>query len=236
MAAAVAAIESWLALGTRAHVAVAAVHSVVDAQDWPEAKAVMRSADMCVPDGMPLVWLLRLSGFRETGRVFGPDLMLALSDRLAARGARVFYYGGAEGVAEELAAKMTARYPGLVSVGTFTPPFRALTREEENEIARLIDEARPDVLWIGLSSPKQEAWIARFRPRLTVPVMIAVGAAFDYNTGRIRRAPRWMQVCALEWLFRLIQEPRRLWRRYLRNNPLFLWWLMCERMGIRRFD
>lgn len=225
---AVERIADWVANRGRAVVAVAAVHSVVDAQDDPVVKTAMNRADLCVPDGMPLVWLLRRAGYHHVTRVFGPDLMLAVCERLAVRGARMFYYGGGEGVADELAREMERRFPGLKTAGTWTPPFRRLTSVEEDNVARKIDEAAPDILWVGLSSPKQEAWMAKFRPRLSVPVMLGVGAAFDYNTGRIARAPRWMQRCALEWLYRLIQEPRRLWRRYARNNPLFVWLLIKE--------
>jgi N-acetylglucosaminyldiphosphoundecaprenol N-acetyl-beta-D-mannosaminyltransferase len=225
---------AWARTRARATVAVAAVHSVVDAQDDPVVKAAMDGADLCVPDGVPLVWLLRRAGFSHVTRVFGPDLMLAVCARLAAEGARMFYYGGAEGVADDLARAMEGRFPGLRTAGAWTPPFRPLSAEEEEDVARRIEAAAPDVLWVGLGSPRQEAWMAAFRPRLSVPVMLGVGAAFDYNTGRTTRAPRWMQRCALEWVYRIIQEPRRLWRRYARNNPLFVWWLLRERLGRRR--
>lgn len=230
MATAVETIADWVTLGRKAYVAVAAVHSVVDAQDDAVVKTIMQQADLCVPDGVPLVWLLRKAGFGNVTRVFGPDLMLALCARLSATGARMFYYGGAEGVAEELGAEMERRYPGLITAGTYTPPFRPLTMDEEIEVACLIEAARPDVLWVGLSSPKQERWMGAFRARLSVPVMLGVGAAFDYNTGRIKRAPRWMQKTALEWLYRVAQDPRRLWRRYARNNPLFLFYLLRDRL------
>lgn len=238
-----ATVAGWVKAGGRpdgagglrgATVAFAAVHSVVDAQHAPATKVAMDAADLCVPDGVPLVWLLRRAGHRHVTRVFGPDLMLALCARLAPAGARMYYLGGAPAVAEELAAGMERRFPGLRTAGCFSPPFRPATPEEEEGIAARIEAAAPDVLWIGLGSPRQEAWMARFRPHLSVPVMLAVGAAFDYNTGRIERAPRWMQRCALEWLYRLIQDPKRLWRRYFRANPLFVWWLLCERLGLRR--
>lgn len=230
------AVMRWVAQGAREIVTVAAVHSVVDAQKQPAAKQAMKQAGLCVPDGVPLVWLCRAAGHSGTRRVFGPDLMLTVSRRLGEAGGSAFYYGGAPGVAEALARGMEARFPGLRTAGVLAPPFRPPTAAEEEAAVEAINRSGADVLWVGLGSPRQEAWMAGMRPRLTVQVLAGVGAAFDYNTGRIRRAPRWMQLCALEWLFRLIQEPRRLWRRYLRNNPLFLWYLLCERAGLRRFD
>jgi N-acetylglucosaminyldiphosphoundecaprenol N-acetyl-beta-D-mannosaminyltransferase len=231
-----AAILGCIRAGRRTEVVLAAVHSIFDAMDEPRARHAMVQATLCLPDGVPLVWLCRAGGHAGAQRIFGPDLMLALSEHIAAeRGLSVFYFGGAPGVAEDLAARMEAAYPGLRTAGTLCPPFRPPTESEDEAHIAAINDSGADVLWVGLGSPKQEAWIDAHRDRLTVPVRIGIGAAFDYNTGRIRRAPRWMQACALEWLFRLVQEPRRLWRRYARNNPLFLWWLFCERVGLKRF-
>jgi N-acetylglucosaminyldiphosphoundecaprenol N-acetyl-beta-D-mannosaminyltransferase len=219
----------------RSTVAVAAVHSVVDAQDMPEAKSAMKNATLCVPDGVPLVWLLRLNGFTDVSRVFGPDLMLETSRLMGLNRMSAYYFGGREGVADDLARRLEDDYAGLRTAGTCSPPFREMTEAEKDRIADTINAAGPDVVWIGLGSPKQERWMAEFRTRLKAPVIIGIGAAFDYNTGRLTRAPRWMQKCALEWLYRLIQEPRRLWRRYLRNNPLFLWFLFCQRYRLKSF-
>lgn len=229
-------ILDWVRDEARAFVTVTGVHGVVEAQSDPGFKAILNASDLCVPDGMPMVWLSWRAGRREVGRVFGPDMMLRVSALLAAEGRSAFYYGGGEGTAEALAHRMTALFPGLRIAGCLTPPFRSLTPEEEAEIAATIDAARPDVVWVGLSTPKQERWMAAFRPRLRAPVLLGVGAAFDYNIGRIQRAPAFVQKAGLEWLYRLIQEPRRLFRRYARNNSLFLWYLAVEALGLRRFD
>lgn len=219
-----------------ATVAIAAVHSVVDAQDNADAKGAMSNATLCVPDGVPLVWLLRLCGHRGITRVFGPDLMLEVSSRLARTEYPVFYLGGAPGVAEELASRLEHMHPGLKTAGVCCPPFRELDETEKNQIADRINDSGAKIVWIGLGSPKQERWMAEFQSRVTSSVLIGVGAAFDYNTGRLSRAPSWMQNFALEWLYRLIQEPGRLWRRYLRNNPLFLWYILCQWLGLKTFE
>lgn len=220
----------------RIGVTVTGVHGVIEALDDPEFRTILNRSDLCVPDGVPLVWLSRRRGFPDVGRVFGPDLMLAVSARMAHAGGKAFYYGGGPGVAEALAAEMTSQFPGLLTAGTYCPPFRPLAADEAREIADIINASGADVLWIGLSTPKQERWMAEMRPLLEVPVMAAVGAAFDYNTGRLDRAPEWMQKSALEWLYRMKQEPRRLAGRYLRNNPRFLWNLMAEACGLKKFD
>ncbi len=219
----------------RHYIAVTGVHGVVDAQDDPVYKSILNSAGLVVPDGMPMVWLSRRAGHRHVGRVYGPDFMLRVCQALSAVSGRCFYYGGNEGVAEELAETVQHQFPGLVTAGTYTPPFRELTEEERAGIAETINSAAPDVVWVGLSTPKQERWMDAFRDRLDAPVLVGVGAAFDYNTGKLVRAPAWMQKTSLEWLFRLIQEPRRLWRRYARIIPLFLYYLACERLGLRDF-
>lgn len=229
------AIVGMARRGEAATVAIAAVHSVIDAQDSPHAKRAMSTATLCVPDGVPLVWLLRLCGFKNVTRVFGPDLMLEISRRLAATEVSAFYLGGADGVAEDLATRLEQSNPGLKTAGTYSPPFRELGEKEKDEIATMIIGSGARIVWIGLGSPKQERWITEFQSRLPSTVLIGVGAAFDYNTGRLTRAPKWMQKSALEWLYRLIQEPGRLWRRYLRNNPLFVWFVFCQWLGINNF-
>lgn len=229
-------IIGFVADGQHAAVAVTGVHGIMEAQDDTAFKTVLNQVDLNVPDGMPLVWLGKMAGFHQVGRVFGPDLMLIVSERMAQLGLAAFYYGGQPGVAEELATEMARRFPGIRTAGTYCPPFRDLTDAEADSIAAMINGSGAAIVWVGLSTPKQERWMMRFRERLTTPVLIAVGAAFDYNTGRIQRAPRWMQRCALEWLYRVYQEPRRLWRRYARNNPRFLFYLLFERLRLRRFD
>jgi N-acetylglucosaminyldiphosphoundecaprenol N-acetyl-beta-D-mannosaminyltransferase len=229
-------ILGWIARGQRETVTVAAVHSIVDAQRVPEAKRMLQQCGLCVPDGVPLVWLLKLAGRKNVSRVFGADLMVHLSKRMAARKLSAFYYGGRPDVVEELAQSMSGRFPGLKTAGYYSPPFRELSREEEDGIVSMINGSGADVVWVGLGAPKQECWMRQFRDRLTAPVLVGVGAAFDYNTNRLARAPLWMQACALEWLYRMILEPQRLWRRYLRNNPLFVYYLLCELSGLRTFD
>lgn len=232
---AVATIDRWIAASERHYVTVTGVHGVMESQRDPELKTIHNRAGMVTPDGMPMVWLNWLAGNREVDRVYGPDLMLRVCEASEARGWRHYFYGGAEGVAEQLGDRLRQRFPAMQVVGSYCPPFRPLTPEEEHDIARQIDAARPDIVWVGLSTPKQERWMNRFRPRLAAPVLIGVGAAFDFHAGLKPQAPRWVQRCGLEWLFRLGCEPRRLWKRYLVNNPQFLWYLLLQRAGLRAF-
>jgi N-acetylglucosaminyldiphosphoundecaprenol N-acetyl-beta-D-mannosaminyltransferase len=162
-------------------------------------------------------------------RVYGPDLMLAVLGRAAERGWSSFFYGGAEGTPELLASRLQERFPGLRIAGTYSPPFRPVTAEEDEAIVARINDARPDLVWVGLSTPKQERWMDAHVGRLAAPAMLGVGAAFDIHAGNLRQAPRWMQRNGLEWLYRLYREPRRLWRRYLRNNPAFVLAVMRRR-------
>jgi len=217
------------------YVNVCPVYTLMQGVEHPELKQILNQAGMVTPDGMPLVVLSRLKGYRNVGRVYGPDLLLALSEIMAEHRLASFYLGGAEGVPERLADELRGRYPALKVAGTFSPPFRALTPVEEDEIAAMINEAAPDVVWVGLGSPKQDYWMANYRERLDAPLLIGVGAAFDFLTGRLPQAPRWMQRLALEWLFRLINEPHRLWRRYLIYNPWFLWKVFLQESGLKRY-
>jgi N-acetylglucosaminyldiphosphoundecaprenol N-acetyl-beta-D-mannosaminyltransferase len=168
-------------------------------------------------------------------RVYGPDLMLRMLEISARSGFTNFFLGGAEGVAEDLRQRMATRYPGLEVVGTYCPPFRPLTPEEKSEMIGLINSLRPDLLWIGLGAPKQDLFMAEFQGIVDCKIMIGVGAAFDFHTGRVKQAPRWMMRAGLEWLFRLCTEPRRLGPRYLRNNPAFLWHILMQQTGLRRY-
>lgn len=218
---ALALIDGWVARRERHYVNVCTTHTVLECHDSPELAAIVNQAGMATPDGMPLVWLGRLRG-HPVERVYGPDLLLAVCDRGQARCYRHFFYGGAEGVAETLADRLRARFPQLLVAGTYCPPFRPLTATEERDVAARINASSADIVWVGLGTPKQDYWVARFRPLLTAPVLVAVGAAFDFHAGRVRQAPRWMQRTGLEWLFRLTQDPRRLWRRYVLGNPRFV--------------
>jgi N-acetylglucosaminyldiphosphoundecaprenol N-acetyl-beta-D-mannosaminyltransferase len=217
-------IDAMVAARSRGYVCVAATHTVMAAQEDPALRAAVAAADLVVPDGMPVVWALAALGHKLPDRVYGPDLMWAACARAATTGQRVYLHGGRDDPAAmaRLVTRLTAAHPGLDIAGTSTQPFRPLTGEEEAAIAARIDAARPDVVWVGLGVPRQELWMQAMRPRLEAPVLVGVGAAFDFHAGLVRQAPDWMQARGLEWLFRLRQEPRRLWRRYLRYNPRFV--------------
>ncbi|AWK88562.1 WecB/TagA/CpsF family glycosyltransferase [Azospirillum thermophilum] len=228
-------IEAWIADRSPHYVCVTGVHGVMESQRDPVLKDIHNGAGLVTPDGMPLVWLSRLAGFDHVSRVYGPDLFLEVAARSLATGWRHFYYGGGPDVAALLKSRMTRRFPGLQVVGTCTPPFRPLTAEEEEALVRRIDASGADIVWVGLSTPKQERWMARFVGRLQAPVLIGVGAAFDFHAGLKKQAPLWMQRSGLEWAFRMATEPRRLAGRYLTNNPRFVLRVFVQRMGWRRY-
>jgi len=208
------------------------VNGVVESARNPALQMALEHASVAAPDGMPLVWLGRLAGYRVE-RVCGPDFMPQLLDRGRAEHYRHFLYGGANGVAEQLAQRMTERLPGLIIVGTDTPPFRPLTAEENDAAIERINAADPDCLWLGVSTPKQDIWLYENRERINAPVVLAVGAAFDFLSGSRTRAPHWMQRFGLEWSFRLIAEPRRLWRRYTVVNLQFIGLVLREALRPR---
>ena len=219
---AVAEITRWVEERQQHYVCVTGVHGVMESQCHPELLGIHNASGLTTPDGMPLVWLGRRAGVAHMGRVYGPDLMLALCARAAERGWSSYFYGGREGVAELLARRLTDRFPGLKVVGWASPPYRPLTLEEDEAAVDRINATAPDLVWVGLSTPKQEWWMAAHVGRLTAHVLLGVGAAFDIHAGLLPQAPRWMQRSGLEWSYRLCHEPRRLWRRYLRNNPRFI--------------
>jgi N-acetylglucosaminyldiphosphoundecaprenol N-acetyl-beta-D-mannosaminyltransferase len=217
------AMDAMIARHERGYVCVAPVHSVMLARSDPEMRAALLGSKFTVPDGMPVVWAANLLGERLRGRVYGPELMERYNERCAQKGHRVWLYGGRDqGSLVELTLKLRQRHAGIQIVGGHSPPYRALTREEEDALVEQINQARPDVLWVGIGVPKQEKWMASMRDRLDVPVMCAVGAAFDFHAGRISQAPRWMQDRGLEWIYRIAQEPLRLLPRYLYYNPRFV--------------
>jgi N-acetylglucosaminyldiphosphoundecaprenol N-acetyl-beta-D-mannosaminyltransferase len=229
MAQALASIDHWIEAREQNYVCVTDVHCVMEIQRDASLRTIYERAGMVTPDGMPLVWLSRRRGHDHVERVYGPDLMLECCARSAELGYRHFFYGAGEGVAALLAERLKRRFPGLIVAGTYSPPFRKLSAEEDEQVVALINETRPDIVWVGLGAPKQERWMAEHAGRLHAPVMIGVGAAFDFHAGTKRQSPRWMQRSGLEWFFRLATEPRRLWWRYLRNHPVFLWRLMNEK-------
>jgi N-acetylglucosaminyldiphosphoundecaprenol N-acetyl-beta-D-mannosaminyltransferase len=215
-------IGSWIGSSRREYVCVTGVHGVIESQTGSDLLEIHNSAGMVTPDGMPLVWCGRAAGASWMRRVYGPDLMLSVCSESQSTGWRHFLYGAGDGVADELAANLSSRFPGIDIVGIHSPPFRELTDDEIQRTADMINAARPDIVWVGLSTPKQERWMHRFRDLLDASVLIGVGAAFDMHAGRIPQAPRWMQRSGLEWFFRLCAEPRRLWRRYLTAIPRFI--------------
>jgi N-acetylglucosaminyldiphosphoundecaprenol N-acetyl-beta-D-mannosaminyltransferase len=227
-------IEGWIGSGTPHYVCATGVHGVMESQRDESLMAIHNRAGLVTPDGMPLVWLSRLRGLKHVTRVYGPDLMLALCERSLERGWRHFFYGGGAGVPELLAERLRARFPGLEVAGTFSPPFRPLTDDEDARAVERFKATAPDIVWVGLSTPKQERWMASHVGRIGAAVLIGVGAAFDFHAGLKRQAPAWMQHAGLEWLFRLLTEPRRLWRRYLRNNPSFVIRAIGQSLGIGR--
>jgi N-acetylglucosaminyldiphosphoundecaprenol N-acetyl-beta-D-mannosaminyltransferase len=219
----------------KGYICVTGVHGVSEAQKDEGFRQILNRAFLCTPDGMPLVWVGRWLGRKEMGRVYGPDLMLAVLELSEKKGYRHFFYGGANGVAQELRERLAKRFPKLQIAGTYEPPFRPLNAAEKEELKKLIQDARPDVMWVGLSTPKQERFMAEHLDRLEVTLMAGVGAAFDIHAGRLRQAPPWMRRSGLEWLFRLGCEPRRLWKRYLKNNPLFVIRVFLQGTGLRKY-
>jgi len=221
--------------GAHGYVAVTGVHGVSEAQRDPNLRDILNRALLVTPDGMPLVWMGKLEGHPSIRRVYGPDLMLNLCEHSIVHGFSHFLYGGVSGVAEQLQQELESRFPGLKIVGTYTPPFRGLNDVELRDLQERVRLARPDFFWVGLSTPKQEHFMAQYMSILPeAKILIGVGAAFDLLIGRVRQAPRWMQRSGLEWLFRLTQEPRRLAKRYLVNNPLFIIRAGAQLLGVRR--
>jgi N-acetylglucosaminyldiphosphoundecaprenol N-acetyl-beta-D-mannosaminyltransferase len=231
----IAVMERWIQEKEGSHfVAVTGMHGVMESQQSPRFQAILDEASLVVPDGMPLVWLGRAKGFAMRRRVYGPELMATFC-RTTASCYRHFFYGGGPGVAKALASKLHQQY-GIKVAGTYSPPFRPLTPEEERNIVSEIRATAPDVVWVGLSTPKQEKWMWNFRRRLNVPVLVGVGAAFDFCAGRVKQAPAWMRENGLEWLFRLMTEPRRLWRRYLILGSKFVWNVNLEILKLKKFN
>jgi N-acetylglucosaminyldiphosphoundecaprenol N-acetyl-beta-D-mannosaminyltransferase len=215
-------MDSVVASREKAYLSAAAVHLVMVAQEDGATRDAVDDCTLVVPDGQPLVWALRSLG-HEASRVYGPDLMAKYCERSAATGTRMYLYGGRnQGALVELALRLRRRYPGLQIVGGYSPPFRELTEDEQQWVVEDINRSQADVVWVGIGQPKQEVWMREFRDRLDTPMLVGVGAAFDFHAGLVPQAPAWMQALGLEWVFRLAQEPRRLWRRYVRYNPRFV--------------
>lgn len=223
MGMAVTEIERWITEDDPGYVCIFTAHSIVECQDDHVFMNIAKNAGLVTPDGMPLVWLSRRAGQDHVSRVYGPDLMLELCQRSARTGHSHYFYGGMPGVADELVEKLLSRFPGLRVAGTHTPGMQVKGEIESAETIQAINDSEADIVWCGLGTPKQDYWVANHREVLNAPVLIAVGAAFDFHTGRVKQAPAWMQKRGLEWLFRLSQDPRRLWKRYAVGNSRFVW-------------
>jgi N-acetylglucosaminyldiphosphoundecaprenol N-acetyl-beta-D-mannosaminyltransferase len=223
MADTLATLENWATAGVKHYVCVTTVHGIMEAYHDPKLREIQNGSGLTVPDGMPLVWAGKIYGNKQMGRVYGPDLMLEVCRISVKRQFTHFLYGGNAGIAEKLKANLEQRFPGIAIVGTFTPPFRPLNGPEEEELKRRVAGCRPDFLWVGLSTPKQERFMHQYLPLLDTRVMLGVGAAFDIHAGIFNDAPAWIKTSGMQWFYRLCLEPRRLWRRYLIYNSVFLY-------------
>jgi N-acetylglucosaminyldiphosphoundecaprenol N-acetyl-beta-D-mannosaminyltransferase len=206
----------------------------MEAHRDPELRHALNHALMNVPDGMPMSWVGHFQGFQNMDRVFGPDLMMAMCRLSVERGYRNFLYGGKPGVAERLSETLQRRIPGLQIVGTYTPPFRGLTVDEEREVLAKVRVSQPHIIWVGMSTPKQEQFMARYAGQFRVPLMFGVGAAFDFHSGAIQDCSPWIKRAGFQWLHRLTQDPK-LWKRYVRNNPTFLWHIAMQLSRFRQY-
>lgn len=228
-------IATELAARRKGYVCMANVHGIMEAQRDAELAGIYASSSITVPDGTPTVWVGRWQGHNGMQRVAGPDLMREVFRRKEFAGCTHFLYGGEEHVAEQLRERFTRQYPWACIIGTYTPPFRDLNAEEEESLIARVRELKPDIIWVGISTPKQERFMHRYLHRLDTTLMFGVGAAYDFHTGRIQDAPQWVKTIGMQWLHRLIQDPRRLWKRYLRNNPAFLWHIALQLSGLRQY-
>ena len=231
----VARVAEQLELRRKGYVCMVCVHGIMEAQRDPGFAEVYARASLLVPDGAPAVWVGRWQGFHNMQRVAGPDLMLEVLGRKEFANRTHFLYGGKEGVADELRERLMRRFPWVQILGTQTPPFRDLTMQEEESLATRIRELKPDMMWVGIGTPKQDRFMMRFLPMLDSTLMFGVGAAFDFHTGRIKDSPQWVKRAGLQWLHRLIQDPRRLFWRYLRDNPAFVWYIAQQLAGLRTY-
>jgi N-acetylglucosaminyldiphosphoundecaprenol N-acetyl-beta-D-mannosaminyltransferase len=221
-------IEEWINLKSSEYICVTPVHSIMDCYLNEKVRRAFNLSSLVTPDGMAVVWILKLLGHKEVGRVYGPDLMLELCKASMQTGYKHFFYGNTESVLSNLKKKLEEKYPGIQIAGSISPPFRELSDQEDEEICKQISASGADILWVGLGSPKQELWMYNHQGKIEVPVMIGVGAAFDFLSGNKPQAPRWIQRSGLEWFYRFLQEPRRLWKRYLLGYPRFVVLIFIE--------
>ncbi|MCK5579846.1 MAG: WecB/TagA/CpsF family glycosyltransferase [Candidatus Omnitrophica bacterium] len=227
-------IDRWIQNRQKVYVCVAPVSTIMDCQDDPEYRKIVNNAGMVTPDGMPVVWLGKLSGNKTIQRTYGPDLMRQTCDVGQKRGYRHYFYGGTSDTLQILEQRLKEQFPDINIVGKYSPPFRKIQEIEKDTVLEEINSFAPDILWVGLGSPKQDYWMSQHRDKLNVPVIVGVGAAFDFLAGVKPQAPGWMQKSGLEWLFRLCCEPGRLWKRYLIGNARFVYLVIKEKLGLRR--
>ena len=231
----VSLFETRIRNGGKGYVCLTGVHGIMEAQGDPSLKSIFAEALLVAPDGMPTVWMGHMQGFPEMQRVFGPDLMVDIIGREEFRSCTHFFCGGEPGVAESLRDAMLQRFPWVQIAGTYSPPFRPMTAIEESELEAKVRSLRPDIIWVGLSTPKQERFMARYLPVLDTKLMIGVGAAFLFHTGVIKDSPKWVKQAGLQWLHRLLQEPARLWKRYLLNNSRFVFCALLQFVGLKHY-
>jgi N-acetylglucosaminyldiphosphoundecaprenol N-acetyl-beta-D-mannosaminyltransferase len=233
---ALARLDDLLADGPRGYVCVTGVQGIMEAQDDPDLKRIINHAVLTIPDGRPTVWVGWLRGFLRMRQVTGPTMMEQIFAVSAGKGYTHFFYGGNTGVADKLKEVFTQRFPGVKILGTYTPPFRPLNPEEEAELIRRTGELKPDFFWVGLGTPKQERFMDRYASKLDAKLLLGVGAAFDIHSGLIKDAPYWMKFLGIQWCHRIYQDPSRLWKRYLYNNPRFLYHLLREFLGLGAYQ
>ena len=226
-------LRQWIAEKYQTYVCVTPAHSIMDCVNDPPLKTIYNNSGMTTPDGMAIVWLLKASGNHHVARVYGPDLLLAACHSLIEDQARHYFLGGTEEGIQRLITRLQNENPGIKIAGSFSPPFRALTSEEEEIIINQINESGANMVWVGLGSPRQEKWMAAHYNKINA-VLIGVGAAFDFLSGEKKQAPKWIQKSGLEWLFRLFSEPKRLWRRYI-QYPRFVWLVGLQKLGFKKF-
>jgi N-acetylglucosaminyldiphosphoundecaprenol N-acetyl-beta-D-mannosaminyltransferase len=236
MAEALLRIEDALVARQKGYVCVAGVHGIMEAQRNPAVKNAFANAFLTLPDGTPTAWVGRWQGLRWMQRLTGPDLMLKIFRSKEFAGYSHFLYGGKPGIAQELASNLSQRFPWVRIAGTYTPPFHDLTIAQERDLICKIRVLKPSIIWVGISTPRQEMFMRRYLPDLDTSLMFGVGAAFDFHTGRIKDCAEWIKRAGLQWLHRLVQDPRHLLWRYARNNPQFIWQIALQLAGLKTYE
>ena len=228
-------METQLRERKKGYVCLAGVHGIMEAQRSQQLRVIFAEASLVAPDGMPIVWMSHLQGFSATKRVFGPDFMTDVMSKPEFCNCVHFLCGGENGVADKLRDEMLRRFPWIKIAGTYSPPFRPMTNKEEEAFIATVRELQPDIIWVGLSTPKQERFMAYYLPFLDTTLMVGVGAAFLFHTGAIRDSPEWVKRAGMQWLHRFLQEPTRLWKRYLLNNPPFVVYAFMQIIGLKEY-